>query len=461
MQNHSFKRVLSTFLIFSFIYPAFAITLRLKTSRNIRERSVDNILVADKHLPAGTVLIIPDEFVDKNFKGDKRDEVAILNWLSSSVNIPLLKFDRGSSKVGREFFVPVIEKESGEKGWVSLRSLAKSDKIEVVNEDTPTEVELETVESTPWMDPSTLNSRDEFNNWISQFENLCRGRYENEELEFIYGFSDDTAKIIDNLIGEIHDTSKTAFHNRDDSQRIIENFQKTCAPMSFDTFYNEAKKYAYEERVPLDLLLGIMTQESSGNCGAVNNERNSTKSVGLFQINTGSSTVKSCGFSKENLFKKDCLENPITNLKEGIKILRSKYASVNDDHPPKISTTKKNAIFNDLAPLIQDKWRKAISAYNGGEAHVFQAYRDIAKFNELYEENLNPENWEIRRLFMLRKAIERKSGKIFDRQIAYRKSRNPDLTIHNLAYVEAIVSSDSSDSDDTQGNKWTSFVLKH
>jgi len=287
---------------------------------------------------------------------------------------------------------------------------------------------------------------------------LCNPINRNENT-VIDELDQNTQKILKVLLGKVTHEAIQDIKNRNAANNIVKNFNKTCAPTSFDVFLEVLLKMSKKNNVPADLLLGLMTQESSGRCGSSNKEGDGSKSVGLFQLNTGTTTQngtttsKSCGDDKNSLLNPECLENPFQNLSEAIRVLKKKYKTVNNSYPDGGEIKFKDHTFDQ-----RNSWRKAIAAYNGGEGYIFQAYRDIQKFNKEHGLNIDADNWEVRKIFMLRKALEDKSGRLLSKDKSFKYRRSEENTIGNLRYVEAIISSEKGDQTYNQASKWESYL---
>lgn len=444
------RKTLSFALIWAITSSSFSLTLKIKNPRNLRSFS-DGILVADRLLPSGTEVTIPDEYIEAHFDGDLKDEKALLNWLANSFSLPLRKFNNQESEIKQDYFVPVKINGSDEQGYVTLRSLARSGSLELV-----------TKEETPFLEQNTVDNIypiiNPFERKIDDFSKrpimpMCRIEENYNDHPSLQNLSYKVQRILYKLNDSIGLKAADDFLNRGDIDKIIENFQSTCQPVSFETFATYLKDEAKKHSIPADLLLGVMTQESSGKCSAIHHEANGTKSLGLFQLNTSTTKKRFCKDSTESHVDINCLENPFTNLDEAIKVLKSKYKIVNDTLP------QSKANFEEMNGNQKDLWRKALSAYNGGEGYVLQAYSDIQKFNNKFKTEFNPHNWEIRKAFMLRSVIEEKGGYLYgeDENPKYKYKRNSKNTLRNLSYVEAITSV-SQPEGYSQSMKWKEYL---
>lgn len=437
------KKLMANILIYT-IFTAtslnsYAITLSLKSgNRNLRTQNGLGELKFLKSISKGSKITIPDAFIDKHFKGDKRDEVSILRWLSSAENLPLKQYKNGS-KTSFDYFVPIKVVGSSDKGWISLRTLARDKGLLLHTKET-----------------TSLFKREKQETVKKHNMNECPDCTHKQKIKSAKNarpsIPKETLGLIAQVANKLDRSANEDTKNRGQTRHIINNFNKTCSPTKFSDYIKSVKGIAKKYKIPVDLLLGIMTQESAGRCDRSNKEFNGTYSAGLFQINTSSiktKGVRKCGNTNRAKISKYCLENPYVSLHQAAKILSAKYKSVNGSRPQS-SNTK----FSTLSLRKKDLWRKAIAAYNGGEGWVIKAYHAIKAFNKRYNENLDPHNWHVRKIFMLRNVIKSKGGKLLGSD--YRtKERSNDNTLSNLTYVEAITNSRMR-ADQT--SKWSRYT---
>ena len=156
---------------------------------------------------------------------------------------------------------------------------------------------------------------------------------------------------------------------------IINNFNKTCSPISFNDFFNSSYCKSCEKGIPPELMMAMMSIESAGKCDAENCDRvdeickKNTRehSVSLFQVDAKQHRCNGKDY-KNNL---SCLKNPVNNLAKGLEIFSDHYEKVNGENPP----SDKCPVWTDLPPEERDRQRKALSAYNGGPGWVLRAIR--------------------------------------------------------------------------------------
>ena len=157
---------------------------------------------------------------------------------------------------------------------------------------------------------------------------------------------------------------------------VQDNFNTKCRPISFQTFTKELVCQSCKQNIPPALMLSMMTAESNGGCFILGDDG---KSTGLFQINKNSTRIPSCSRRQKDVLKKSnsstleqnpqCLENPLINLQESIKILTQKYKGTNNQQSPQ---------FNCQSPDLENisAWKKAVAGYNGGERRI-QRLQDL------------------------------------------------------------------------------------
>jgi hypothetical protein len=222
-----------------------------------------------------------------------------------------------------------------------------------------------------------------------------------------------------------------------DLAKMYSNFKNSCG-FPLTEFTSLVKQRATANGVPPEIMLSLMTQESSGKCYALNSEQDTTQSVGLFQINSASSRYPRCTNEQKNILKNlghssrlsqgpRCLENPLVNLEESIRILKDKRETL---------TTARDGF--DPSKLDETSaWRLAVSAYNGGPRWVLEAKKDLEQFNAKNGTNLSAYNWEDLRIFYLRMWLNRNQQNSNFGSMA--NGRSKQNSIINLAYAENVI----------------------
>jgi hypothetical protein len=226
------------------------------------------------------------------------------------------------------------------------------------------------------------------------------------------------------------------------------NFKASCG-ISYDEFLPTMTQMARSKGMPINLLDKIMVKESAGNCAAVDGYDPEHKSRGLFQINRNDSRFPVCSSSQLSQIRNArsidsfrrgprCLENPLLNAQESIRIFQGKLASI-ENHTGLKKWLRAHGK-KGLDPKSDSTTRMLVSAYNGGQRWVNQAIDDLLLFNEKNRTDLDPTNWEHLRVFYLMKSIKsRENTKFFDSEIKTSQRRREDYALINLKYSESIV----------------------
>ena len=286
----------------------------------------------------------------------------------------------------------------------------------------------------------------------------------------------------------------------------IENFCKTCGEgIIIEDFVRYIEGRAEEEKVPPEIMLGIMLRESNGECNASNRR---TNCKGLFQMNMKNSTVlKPCKNNKppqaspsrmkevcqggeyrregnyrqsydslptkvpfveyKNPYPQErCLNNPYCNFEESIHLLKGEKWSIGnkEENNSRVLEGKKRinkpsenkSDLEDKAKLDEpsgnswgemdyqerNRWRNAIISYNGA-AYLWPAERAMKNRGQTDSASLN--NWELKRMFFIREYLNASS---------YVKAE----LIENLAYVERIAGRETPDGfANSSICQWTQF----
>ncbi len=134
----------------------------------------------------------------------------------------------------------------------------------------------------------------------------------------------------------------------------------SCNTTSFDGFITT---YASAKGVSPSLIRGLIARESSCNPTSVKNESNGTKSCGLMQVNTGSSSY-TC----------EQLKDPETGIKEGVRILAAAVSSATSMKSAYGSTVT----VNELAAAIHNAGAGQSSA--SGDCNAASGWPTIPKW---------------------------------------------------------------------------------
>lgn len=468
---HVFALVLS--LVLSPI--AHALQLKLTSGLNMRQQGQGEDLGRTGYLRAGSVIEIPDAFTVKDSSGKVHVEKTLNNWLRNAgrtgdedgTEPGLYEFDDGK----RDYFFPVRvvtaapgstitdPKESGIQ-FMALRYLARKGKTLAVVEDAATyrappnagaaspaakaEQNAETAVATNTAAPVSPVAQS------TEAAAPCTSGACAERIDQGGAF----AALIEKLLPALKNSDKSYVsmnkRTRGDLEHINRNFAQTCG-FALSEFMPILRAEAQRNGVPAEILLSIMTIESSGQCfPPANLEHDDTRSFGLFGINSSSSKFPSCTRAQTQAIHAleasqlasgpRCLQNPAINLQEAIRVLKSKRDAVTQP-----ATKIKGVSYRgfDASKMSEnDRWRLAVSAYNGGETWVLRAKKDLEDFNARWGTSLQAENWEDLRVFYLRRHLSRSKGAQQHFFGNNRSGRKEIFARLNLAYTENTVPRD-------------------
>jgi hypothetical protein len=439
-----------------FLPVSFALKIQIRTDTKLREEQ-DGSMERVGLLKRGTIIEIPDEFaVDSKGRPissshEKANlELTLNNWLRTGGKSGPAGFD-GAGRYSydgekHEFYFPVrvTQPKKGStvapghentKHYIALKYLARTKNAMIVTEDAPIELPAapdETAEVPGPPTPAEDREQRQLEATTPCAQGLCSRPSE---------LSAPVRSLMAALAPALKAASKRngSDYTRTDHDlaNMYSNFQKSCG-LPLLEFTSAVKERAKSAGVPPEILLSLMTQESSGKCYALNSERDTTQSVGLFQINSASSRYPRCTNAQKNILKNlghasrlsqgpRCLENPLVNLDESIRILKDKRRTL---------TSGKNG-FDETRLSETDAWRLAVSAYNGGPRWVLEAKKDLEKFNAKNGTELSPYNWEDLRLFYLRMWLNRNQQNSNFGSMANGRSRQNSII--NLAYAENVM----------------------
>jgi hypothetical protein len=237
---------------------------------------------------------------------------------------------------------------------------------------------------------------------------------------------------------------------------IAHNFKQSCG-FDLKTFLPMVREKAIAAGYRSDFFVATIVQESMGKCFDDRHEKNRSQSVGLFQVSNRdamkNSRLPRCSAEQKADIKQTaladmekegphCLENPVLNLNEAIRVMDEKFANLT----AKVSGGFDRSKMRDAKGLYtKDAMRLAASAYNGGETYVKQAKRDLDAFNSENHTKLSAYKWEDIRLFYFRRFLSREDKKeMFDdtHHVSYRSKNN---ILENVAYAENLIPRDSVD----------------
>lgn len=424
---------------------AEAVQIQIKQSIKMREL-LDSQMERVGLLKAGSIVEIPDEFVVKR-NGRADIELTLNNWLrkagKASAKSPqpgLFEFDGEK----HDFFFPIrivspaagstlSQRADDGTPYIALSHLARRGNAMVVSADAPLAREpIAKAVTQPKVtdDAKTSDPQVEMEASTPCANGACSN-------------PTDKTDAVQNLVVHLgkaltvaEKRSRQVFNRTtNDLDHLEQNVQSSCGFQASE-LTTLIKNRAEASGVPAEILLALMTQESSGKCFVLNSETDRTQSVGLFQINSDSAKFPRCTAEQKRQIRAvgsayklskapRCLENPIVNLDEAIRIIKINKTYLTQN-PPKT--------FDDKQLSETDLWRLVASGYNGGAAWALKAKTDLERFNAKNGTSLNPHSWEDLRLFYLRRWLSRKDEKQFFG--ATTGGRSKSNSISNLAYAE-------------------------
>lgn len=219
-------------------------------------------------------------------------------------------------------------------------------------------------------------------------------------------------------------------HGRNIIDPIKENFETSCGNISFENYISEVLICeSCKNKVPPALVLSMMALESSGACFS---SGDGGDSHGLFQINVKfhknppvcnnqqKAKIQNASLSKlKNGLQ--CLDNPVTNIKKSIEILKNSYRSVNGSH------SNFECQSSNMNTHYTNQWRKALAGYNGGPGHL-NRLKQMSKPTAIPKSQWNKmDEWEKIRV-----------------QYFFYKRVNPATRMKNLAHTETALGSAGS-----------------
>ena len=158
-------------------------------------------------------------------------------------------------------------------------------------------------------------------------------------------------------------------------EAIIANFNKNCSPRSFGEFFNKVYCKSCSRGIPPEIMMSMMSLESSGNCKAENWSA-TERSTGPFQMN---SSVHQCSGPNGKKYKlgsnknAQCFMNPSNALHHSLNKTEDYYNKLNNPPLDKSSCKK----WQDMTVPERDSWRRTVSGYNSGLTWVLRAIKSI------------------------------------------------------------------------------------
>lgn len=271
-------------------------------------------------------------------------------------------------------------------------------------------------------------------------------------------------------ISSLGDNIQKICHPETSLRAIINNFERTCPEPyknNFKKFFEESYCKSCEKGIPPEVMMAMMSIESAGECTAsAGNSRE--QSEGLFQINSKVHQCQDSGGTthpENTAFNSRCLKDPVNNLNSGIDILFDHYKQVNATEP----NASQCKSWNEISPAEQDRWRRGVSAYNGGPEWVKRAIHSVIDPNTLnstdHLRGLRAVNFRSSSAFRrhLRESIPWEDlrayyfvEKLSPTNIRGTGRRN-DFTVSNLAHTEAVLGRNVESSSPAMVDIWAQY----
>ena len=260
-------------------------------------------------------------------------------------------------------------------------------------------------------------------------------------------------------------------------KKHIEKFEATCPNYNysggFKKFFKEHLCKSCKKGIPIELMMAMMSIESRGNCQATNKNRNE-HSAGLLQVNANEHKCRS-GYTVRTEENVTCLKNLNNNWNKATSILSDKFCATNGGIESSgyakagasCSNWLKDTVRGDspTCPSANTSWlsmgadkreafRRAVSAYNGGEGHTLEAlfYGRVAKqypqgyrSEKKWRYGKEKASWEELRAFY------------FISRFKYGKGRGLNETLGNLAHTEAVLGREVKDSPPGMIEIWSQY----
>lgn len=459
---------------FFFSSAANALLIRLPQPLNLRKGggggSAEMAFI--ETLPKGTILEIPDENQIKNAKGEIDINGTINNWLRNSEMIdnstvlPTGRYrdDKNRLKTASFFKVRVVKlpddsdqftrlRMEGQMGYMAIGMLARKGNLELLNNE---DAGLLVTEEQRKAQEAAIRAQESIAETEAKVCENCDNSL-SSNTEMIKKLREDLSPILNEVRAKTNRLiNNKKIGNMHVNETIPRNFNKDCFGLNFNDFKNFVKEKSKQRKIPEEIMLGILSQESAGLCKAIGDKKSSTNaSVGLFQINTGTAPDTSpfknidptrliCNSSQlKDLQGKTieqmqsgprCLQNPALNLEAALDVFADKFKVVTgeDINIPSLK---------DASQTQRDLLRKTLSAYNGGQKWTARAEKEMKQAADKWGlTNIDLNKWEDLRLFLLRKHLE-ESRKLSKYGLSG-GGRNRVASISNVSYVETIMGRD-------------------
>ena len=442
-------QVVSAVLTIQLAFLPVSFALRVQVMSDIKLRTErDSSMERIGMLKSGSIVEIPDQYRVNGADGKPDLDLTLNNWLRTGEKQKSVdgagQYDYDGDRNDLFFPVTVTNPKKGStvlpehqntQKFIALKYLALKGKAMIVSDDAEIlEDAGEVREPAPRSAP--VNVQNEPENTQMEAQGSCPDGMCSRPSDATASVRNLIAEVSPGLAAAAKKSGQLFKRTQNDLRHVYGNFQSTCG-FEVSQFIPIVKSRAQQSGVPASLLMSMMTQESSGRCYALNSESDKTQSVGLFQINSASSKFPRCTTAQKEVLRNigsasrlatgpRCLENPVVNLDESIRILTGMKASL----------TGANGFDAGKLPS-DDLWRMAVSSYNGGSRWVLQAKRDLESFNAVHGTSLSAYKWEDLRIFYMREWLNRDQ-----KSLAFANNyegRSRENAVNNLTYAENVV----------------------
>ncbi len=430
--------------------PSLSYGLDVTVQRSVNLRTDDSpVLKKVGKLAAGSIVSIPDQYAVKR-EGKVDFELTLNNWLSKGSNLVGEAGLKNFSETKKDFYFPikVVNAAPGsdlggkdsfmvalsylQRKGALIETTADADLNNLATSGGSPSAETPVAEAEAPAPISTIaltnTSIDDFQASAVSVCTECQSS-SNRSSHPLAGRLQ--AALDSNLRNPLEKmTNRTVNHTETAASR----FEKTCH-MRIEDFVsslrNEISNSTLRTSLPTALtstmMLGLMTQETTGNCSSSGDHGTS---VGLFQVNARSSR-----------YTRDQLRNPITNARAAIDNLEAKHIALSKDF--------------DFSKMSEDdRLRLLISAYNGGEKWVRRAKDDLLQFNRQQGASMNPNSWEDLRIFYFRRHMNSANEYQAFGTVRGRDQRSTKNALSNLSYTENLIPRTASNQGVTLQEAW-------
>lgn len=425
---------------------SLAVNVQLQRGVNLRS-SGSSVLEKVGVLRAGSVVSIPDEYAVRT-NGSVNFELTLNNWLSKASQLAEDPGLKNFTATKRDFFFPikVVKAAPGsqlgnqDSYMIALKYLQRKGSLLETTEDAPVLTSETGGQTDGAVSPNELTGGE--TSIASQLEQttsleaaapapVCLECQRQTSLNDTLPTLADRLRVAldSNLAKPLSKmTNRTVGH----VNTTIARFEKTCY-MKFSDFLgslrqeitNSTLRTTVPNSLSSPLMLGLMTQETTGDCNAKGDHG---RSRGAFQAQTTRYTANQ-------------LRNPITSARAAIDNLETQHQALAGEF--------------DFSRMSEtDRMRVLVSAYNGGPRWVIRAKDDLLQFNRQQGTNLDYNNWEHLRIFYFRRHLNPQNEYQMFGTVRGKEQRSTKNALNNLAYTENLLPRYQASNESTLQEAW-------